>query len=479
MSTAIYLRVSTEAQAEQGYSLAAQREACLRLAPDAKVYTDDGYSGEFLDRPALSRLREDVRAGLIRRVVVYDPDRLSRNLTNQLLLADEIERAGAQLVFVTHSYDASPEGRLFFSIRGAISAFEKAKIRERTMAGKRTKALSGKVIFNDNPIGYDWDSEKSMYIINEGEAEIIRKIFDLCVVDHMGVRSIALHLRQQNVRNKKGKHFTPSNVHRILTNKMYCGVKQSFQVYNKKIGQSKVELVRRPESEWIPISVPAIVTEETWEKAQAVLQSNKLFAKRNAKRQYLLKGLLRCGICGRSMIGVCRTIKGKEYQYYVCSTTMQAWYNKTETCPNRHVPAQVIEEAVWQAVLNISQGTRTLESYSVITETQDNSEQIKRLNLYLADLHAKRADIMRWFRDGLLASEDAEKELQFIQREITSSAAVLRELEAATSARQNSELDFKDARLAKTFQEKRNFLEKLNRSIVVTKFEDTLEWRFT
>ena len=126
---AIYARVSSEEQAKSGYSLGDQLQVCRnRLLSmgftDIKEYIDDGYSGEYLDRPALEELRNALRNKLIQNICIYDPDRLSRNLTNQLLIADEIEKSAANLYFVTGDYDASPEGRLFFNIRGAISAFE-------------------------------------------------------------------------------------------------------------------------------------------------------------------------------------------------------------------------------------------------------------------------------------------------------------------------------------------------------------------
>ncbi|HWR31820.1 MAG TPA: recombinase family protein, partial [Negativicutes bacterium] len=134
-TSAIYARVSTDDQARAGYSLPDQVAACrqrlLALGhTDIAEYIDDGYSGEFLDRPALSRLRDDLRKKKVEIVMVYDPDRLSRNLINQLLLSDEFEGENCKLLFVTGDYDASPEGRLFFSLRGAVAEFEKAKIRE-------------------------------------------------------------------------------------------------------------------------------------------------------------------------------------------------------------------------------------------------------------------------------------------------------------------------------------------------------------
>ena len=108
--------------------------------------SDDGCFGGDLNRPALEHLRQAVREGRADVVLVFDPDRLSRSLADLLLLADEFERAGVRLEFITQEVDASPEGRLFFSIRGAVAEFEKAKTRERMMRGKRDKARQGKVV---------------------------------------------------------------------------------------------------------------------------------------------------------------------------------------------------------------------------------------------------------------------------------------------------------------------------------------------
>lgn len=93
---AIYVRVSTEEQANHGYSLNDQLRQCRQKANtnNVKEYIDDGISGEFLDRPALTKMREDVREGMITKIICYDPDRLSRKLMNQLIITDEFDRRG-------------------------------------------------------------------------------------------------------------------------------------------------------------------------------------------------------------------------------------------------------------------------------------------------------------------------------------------------------------------------------------------------
>ena len=116
---AIYCRVSTKAQAEQGSSLGSQRDACLKLAQERGYTVPEEYrlsedaSGADLDRPLLTRARELVKAGLVKALVCYSTDRLARNPVHIAIVAEECQKAGAELVFVTEPLVSSPEGRLF------------------------------------------------------------------------------------------------------------------------------------------------------------------------------------------------------------------------------------------------------------------------------------------------------------------------------------------------------------------------------
>lgn len=447
---AIYVRVSTDAQAEKGYSIGDQLRTCRAHAEKSGSqiieYVDDGYSGEFLERPGLERLRKDLRAKLIDNVIVYDPDRLSRNLTNQLLLADEIEKGAANLIFITHDYDASPEGRLFFSIRGAISAFEKAKIRERTLRGKRSKALCGK-INDDGLYGYLFNSETSMYEIDQAEAEVVRLIFDLYTTRNYGTNSLYVELKSLGIVNRKGKPFSISVINYMLTNETYTGIRWSFTSYEKTISQKKRKKTARDQSEWIQIAVPAIISRETWDKGIECRRVNKVLAKRNTKQEYLLSGVIRCPSCGYVMGGTNYHRGAKDYLYYVCKS-----YVNGIVCDNKKcVPSKELDECVWQ---NLRKAAKVKNGFEIFRDKNDKENISIRTDLekQLAKLKKRQTAIIKWVADGTVESDSADIDLQSIKKEIDATKNVINSLTISSPSREISAKKILDA---KTFEDKR------------------------
>lgn len=146
----IYLRVSTEEQAERGYSIAAQREECRAKAQELGAteiteFVDEGVSGSILERPALVAALEKLKAGGIRWFICLDTSRLSRSVAHQLLLIDEIKKAGAELIFVNSKFTDTPEDRFHLTVLSAVDEYERARTRLRSLIGKRAKAKAGKL----------------------------------------------------------------------------------------------------------------------------------------------------------------------------------------------------------------------------------------------------------------------------------------------------------------------------------------------
>jgi site-specific DNA recombinase len=157
---AIYARVSTEDQGK-GFSIPTQLDACRKLAEregymvsEDYVLIDEGLSATMMDRPGLRTLRDLVNVRAIAAVIIYDPDRLSRNVGHQLLLAKEFEGASVKLVIVSHPMEQGPEGWLFFQMRGALAGYERAKTQERTKRGMLGRAKAGNPWGGQHGLGY-------------------------------------------------------------------------------------------------------------------------------------------------------------------------------------------------------------------------------------------------------------------------------------------------------------------------------------
>lgn len=268
----IYVRVSTEDQARHGYSIPAQIRECRALAGQKKViiFADAGMSGDSLDRPGLTRLRQQIREGKIKEVICLDPDRLSRKLLNQLLITEEFERWGVELRFVNGDYSKTPEGTLFYALRGAISEFEKAKITERMCRGRREKAKQGKVLRDFHIYGYSYDKERHMLVVNPAEAQVVKDIFHWFLHPPPGVEGIsgiARLLTERGVPTKRGaKKWHRQVVRQILTNPTYVG-----KFYHNKWASTPQGIRLRPREEWILVPCPAIIDGDTFAAVQARL----------------------------------------------------------------------------------------------------------------------------------------------------------------------------------------------------------------
>ncbi len=300
---AVYARVSTEEQAKHGFGIAAQIRACQALAQEAQtlVFKDEGVSGETLNRPALEALREQIEQGFVTTVICLDPDRLSRKLLHQLLLTEEWERLGVNLTFVNGDYSKTPEGNLFYALRGAISEFEKAKITERMCRGRREKARQGRVLRDFSVYGYDFEPRAEQLVINHAEARVVWQIFTWFLAPPPGLRGIsgiARALTAAGIPTKRNAAVWHRQVVRqILGNRTYLG-----EFFQNKWNASQGRVRLRPEEEWILIPCPPIIDRVTFARAQMLLaQSRRRFA--GSESAYLLSGLVRCAHCGQPLKG--------------------------------------------------------------------------------------------------------------------------------------------------------------------------------
>src|SRR5262249_7471259 len=321
-----------------------------------------GHSGASLDRPAPDRLRAAVRAKAFDVLLVHDPDRLSRKLAHQILLLEELERAGVAVHFVTVSRDVTPEGRLLLQVKGVISEDEGEKIKERTQRGRRERARRG--LTSVYPFGYRKDpAAPGRPIVDEPQAAVVRMIFTWLIDEQRSVRAIVRQLRALGVGGTGEVGWGPTSVNRLLRNPYYAG--RTWYNRREVVATRTKESPRvdrlRPEREWIPIDVPAIITPERFELAQRQLARNRTrLGGRPAKRVYLLSRLLRCSMCGRGMSG---DTNNRGRSSYRCIGRM----NDIQASPGTprclfSMPASRIDETVWDTMVAILKDPRLIEA---------------------------------------------------------------------------------------------------------------------
>lgn len=359
MTAIVYTRVSTEEQARHGYSLEAQEETCraraLSLgAAKVLVFSDEGVSGELLERPGLQKALEAAKGKDVKLFVCLDPDRLSRKLAHQLVITDEIEKAGVRLEFVNFEWKDTPEGRLFYSLRGAIAEYEKEKIKTRSRMGRLAKAKRGEKTHH-LPI-YGYREEPGRLVIDEEKSRIVRQMFEWAAAGD-GPYVIANRLTEMGVPGPTGGRWYRGVIARMLKNPAYMGTVylnrydcSGLAVNKYRPPGEKLKKQLRPKEEWIPVNIPAIVEPALWERAQLARGRRRKLI----NGSFLLSGLVRCGTCGLPMWGTSYKNKnGKRYRYYLCAAKKDTMdMKKLPDCDSRYVPAGDVESTVWGAVVN-------------------------------------------------------------------------------------------------------------------------------
>lgn len=419
---AIYARVSTEEQALHGASLETQVAACrAHVGPTDELiqeFIDGGVSGIILERPQLTALRNAAERGDLHRLIILDPDRLSRKLVHQLLLTEEFERRGVILEFVNFEWQQTPEGRLFYSLRGAISEFEREKIRERTRRGWLAKAHGGQLVAGMQRYGYLYDASTKTLTIDPATAPIVQEIFRLAVEEHLSTGKIAQTLAQRQIAPPRGKVWWRDTVSKILRNLAYTGIAYVHRYDSVRHNRE------RNEDEWIAIEVPALIPAAQWVQARDVIYHYQKIWKGRQEVPMLLRRLVYCGVCGHMMSTNIRTINKTTYRYYFCSHRYARKFTTAPTVPDESkctlpwIPAEPLEEAVWKdvvAVIDDPEGWRTAQAAPDKGQTGPSEEE--HVARELQKVQRSRHRLLELVRKDLITLEDAERDLKALKSE--------------------------------------------------------------
>lgn len=323
MKAIIYTRVSTDEQAKEGFSLAAQLDKLRQYAKAhkitiAKEFEDAGYSAgtkrhtdfpslDDIKRPAFQAMRKYFKANKVDYILVWKTDRLSRDEMDAHMFDYECERNNVKMISITEEF--ASESKVGASIMKAFAAEEKRKISERTKNGLLEKLKCGGWA-GLAPIGYrnSHDVQQDGSIRNEialdpEKSHLIRALFQLYATNNYSLEDISKKMNDQGLVGRNGKILTPDQIRCILINKFYSG-----RVEHKLLEGISVKGRHEP-----------LITQDLFDTAQMIVGLRSSVPSRNHTRTFVLRGLLVCAACGMRLTAEVHTKKsGLKFSYYSC-----------------------------------------------------------------------------------------------------------------------------------------------------------------
>ncbi|WP_210139982.1 recombinase family protein [Staphylococcus sp. GDY8P54P] len=379
----IYVRVSTEIQSSEGFSIQGQvnqiQEYCdFNNFKVIDVYADRGISGKSMNRPALQRMLQDAKNGHIDCVMVYKTNRLARNTSDLLKIVEDLHKQNVEFFSLSERMEVNTSsGKLMLQILASFAEFERNNIVDNIFMGQTIRAQEG--YYQGNlPLAYDKvPYNKHELMINQHEANIVKYIFESYAKGH-GYRKIANALNHKGYVTKKGNPFSISAVTYILSNPFYIG-KIQFAKYKDWNDKRRKGLNDKPviaEGKHTPI-----ISQDLWDKVQTRKKQVNKKPQVHGKGTNLLTGIIACPQCSASMSAsiTVNTLKDgtkKRIRYYSCSN----FRNKgSKVCSANSVRADVIEKYVMDQILEIVKSDKVIKQV-VERVNQENQVDVAALN---------------------------------------------------------------------------------------------------
>ena len=401
MDAVAYARYSTDQQTENSiaYQLTEIRKYCkMNNINIVAVYTDEAQSGTNTDRTGFQRLLSAARRHEFEAVVIYDITRGSRDVGDWFTFRKEMMMIGIKVISTAQNLGDLTNGNDFLLelLTAGMGQVEVLNTRQKSIAGRNQKAKEGAFLGGSPPLGYDIQGGK--YVINETEAHIVRKIFD------MYAKGIGYNLILDELDGACGKYGRPlgkNSLSSILKNERYIGIYSWNQKIVKRFRKWAGGLPN-PDGVKIEGAIPPIIDKDTWERVQKRMSDKTRRATNKAKRTYLLTGLIECTECGATYVGHTSTKAGRtDIAYYVCGNKY-----RTHQCSSKSIRADVIEPYVITALKQYLSTVDFRETAKVICDQINNaSPDLSKEKKELADTERKIKNGMKAILDGADFSE--------------------------------------------------------------------------
>ncbi|MFS0864089.1 recombinase family protein [Fredinandcohnia sp. 179-A 10B2 NHS] len=402
MKTAIYIRVSTEEQAKEGYSISAQRERLKAycIAQDwtvANFYVDEGISAKDMKRPQLQQMVKDIKTGKIDCVLVYRLDRLTRSVLDLYKLLEVFEKHDCKFKSATEVYDTTTAmGRMFITIVAALAQWERENMGERISMGFSEKVRQGRYAHNNRPFGYNLEPTSGELTIREDEAAVVRLIVNLYIKQGMGANKICKYLNSRNIKTRDGNSWNDKPLVQLLKNPLYKGT-------------------IRWTDQLVEGAAPAIIDEDTWDEIQRTLERRRTLPPQVVSSDYIFSSVYKCKLCGYTMTGYKVTYtktngEKVEYKNYRCL------HKKTGQCKgSMSTTEKSLEEAFLEYLDNID-FSKAIEEVAAIKSNRvkpsNDEETIKFLKSELQKIEKRKKKWQYAWANETINDEDFSKRME-------------------------------------------------------------------
>ena len=407
MRAVIYARVSSEEQADRGLSVPTQVKICREFIKRngwvyVREYIDEGISGlKAYNRPSFIEMLSDAQERKFDLIVVYSLSRFSRNRFDAITKKKLLRDVGVEVISATEPIDIeTPEGKLLEGVIESINEFYSANLSREAFRGLKANAEMGFWNGGTPPLGYRKKRvivngvKKSTYEIDEKEALIVKKIFNLAY-SGLGMKKTCAVLNSEGFRTRRGKIFTPSTVRGILLNEAYIG----NLVWNKQDKKTKGKKYK-DKKEWIRREnvFPKIIDREIFYAIQKRFERNRMnHSPKSVARPHILSGLLKCGLCGSNYIfqNTAKKRGEKVYsnRYYKCALKQKMG---SKYCDNVVLKAEPIEKKIISILLKKIYSEKNIKKVFEIYKKEkikEKKEEEKDKNLLEAQLKKVRKRI--------------------------------------------------------------------------------------
>jgi site-specific DNA recombinase len=435
-----YTRVSTEMQVDHD-SLTNQEERikayALAKGREYRIYKDPGVSAVASCRPMFGQMLADIKAGLIDTVVVSKLDRLIRSLKDLINLLEYFQKHNVNLVSLTETLDFSTAfGRFGLQLLGAVAELERGITSERVASDMKGRANRGKWNGGIVSFGFKWVPKQKTIEVNVGEAAVVKKIFN-CYLRLKSFRGVVHYLNSSGYKTRTGRAWSSTTIKRILRNPQYCGT----MTYNKRYNFGSTSRPRAlKEHMFIQDVFQPIISKEIFQETSVILREQIRIPPRVMNSQYLLTGLVRCGVCGYGMNGCTyHDIRkpGRIFSYYKCK--QHAEMGKS-VCPGNTIKKQELDDLIINELKSFVVNSAKLKDKIKDFEDEFNEEtqpliaRFKLLQAKAGNIEGRIAKIFELYEDALITQDEfsmrksnIEKEKELTEKEIIEIESKLQE----------------------------------------------------